>query len=208
MPPRSSPSVPDPPRLTTPSGRGLGGVVRSVAVALGFGLGCVAVGAGCSAGGGRRAESAGSATEEVSAGAQDFQLDDVNGRRFQLSEHRGRSVVVMDFWATWCDPCKVELPRLAEIYQRFRDRGLVMVGISVDGPESIAQVRGDVRQLRIPFPVLLDQESRVVALYNPRRSAPYTVVIDRAGRIVHRHEGYTPGDEVGLAREIELALGE
>lgn len=185
MPPRSSRLAPDA-RL-----RG------SVAVVLALGATV-----GCGAGGGRPAQT------EASAAAQDFQLDDVNGRRFQLSEHRGRSVVVMDFWATWCDPCKVELPRLAEIYERLRARGLLMVGISVDGPESIAQVRGDVRQLRIPFPVLLDQESRVVAMYNPRRSAPYTVVIDRAGRIIHRHEGYTPGDEVGLAREIELALGE
>jgi peroxiredoxin len=143
----------------------------------------------------------------VPGGAQDFQLDDVSGHRFQLSDHLGRSVVVLDFWATWCDPCKVELPRLAELHEKYRGRGLVMVGIAVDGPESIAQVRGEVRQMRIPFPVLLDQESRVVAMYNPRRSAPYVVVIDRAGRIAHQHEGYTPGDEVGLAREIELALG-
>lgn len=139
--------------------------------------------------------------------AQDFELDDITGQPFRLSQHHGRSVVVLDFWATWCDPCKIELPRLAEIYEKYKGRGLTIAAISVDGPESVAQVRGVARQLRLPFPVLLDQESRVVALYNPRRSAPYTVVIDRGGRVVRQHEGYTPGDENGLAREIEGLLG-
>jgi peroxiredoxin len=139
--------------------------------------------------------------------AQDFELDDIAGKSFRLSALQGKSVVVLDFWATWCDPCKIELPRLAEIYEKYRTRGLTIAAISVDGPESVAQVRGVARQLRLPFPVLLDQESRVVALYNPRRSAPYTVIIDKAGRVVGQHEGYTPGDENGLAREIEGLLG-
>lgn len=139
--------------------------------------------------------------------AQDFEIDDIAGKPFRLSALQGKSVVVLDFWATWCDPCKIELPRLAEIYEKYRARGLTIAAISVDGPESVAQVRGVAHQLRLPFPVLLDQESRVVALYNPRRSAPYTVIIDRAGRVVGQHEGYTPGDENGLAREIEGLLG-
>ena len=178
------------------------GAMRALAFCAVFALISVT---GCGAG---VARAPNTALASESGSAPDFQLDDVGGDRFVLSEHLGKSVVVLDFWATWCDPCKVELPRLAELHEKFRARGLVMVGIAVDGPETIAQVRGEVRQLRIPFRVLLDQESRVVAMYNPRRSAPYVVVIDRGGRIVHRHEGYTPGDEVGLAREIELALAE
>ncbi len=145
---------------------------------------------------------------QAGALAQDFQLDDVRGGRFQLSEHRGKDVVLLDFWATWCDPCKVELPHLVEIYEKYRGRGLVVAGVSIDGPESIAQVRGDVQQLRITFPVLLDQETRVVAAYNPRRNAPYSVLINRLGRVVSEHEGYTPGDETILAREIERELGQ
>jgi len=145
---------------------------------------------------------------QAGALAPDFQLDDVRGGRFQLSDHRGKDVVLLDFWATWCDPCKLEIPHLAEIYEKYRGRGLVVAGISIDGPESIAQVRGDVQQLRIPFPVLLDQETRVVAIYNPRRNAPYSVLIDRSGRVVSQHEGYSPGDETILAREIERELGQ
>ena len=139
--------------------------------------------------------------------APDFLLDAVDGGRFRLADHRGKSVVVLDFWATWCDPCKLELPHLVALYETHRDRGLVVAAISIDGPESVARVRGEARQLGLPFPVLLDQESRVVALYNPRRSAPFTTVIGRAGHIVNGHEGYTPGDEATLAREIEIELG-
>jgi peroxiredoxin len=165
-------------------------------------------------GGSRGAENPGALVPATAGGgagfqgmAQDFQLDDIAGRPFRLSDYHGKSVVVLDFWATWCDPCKVELPRLAEIYERLRGRGLTIAAISIDGPESVAQVRGVARQLRLPFPVLLDQESRVVALYNPRYSAPYAVIIDRDGRVVRQHEGYTPGDENGLARELEGLLG-
>src|SRR5262249_42252193 len=133
--------------------------------------------------------------ESEGALAPDFQLDDVQGGIFLLSSHRGRSVVLLDFWATWCDPCKVEIPHLARLYDKYKEHGLVIVAISIDGPESIAQVRGDARNMGIPFPVLLDQETRVVAMYNPRRTAPYSVLIGRTGRVARRHEGYTPGDE-------------
>jgi peroxiredoxin len=185
--------------------------VGAAAVALAVGL---ALPAGGCRGGPRGAENPAGLVPATAAGgtgfqglAQDFQLDDIAGRPFRLSDYHGKSVVVLDFWATWCDPCKVELPRLAEIYERLGGRGLTIAAISIDGPESVAQVRGVARQLRLPFPVLLDQESRVVALYNPRYSAPYAVIIDRDGRVVRQHEGYTPGDENGLAREIEGLLG-
>lgn len=138
--------------------------------------------------------------------AYDFTLDDVKGSRFQLSEHLGKEVVLLDFWATWCDPCKAEIPHLVKMYDERKSKGLLVVAISIDGPESLAQVRGDVEQLRMPFPVLLDQESRVVAQYNPRRTAPYTVLIDRSGKIVKVHEAYVAGDEVALAREVDEAL--
>ncbi len=139
--------------------------------------------------------------------ASDFALDTLDGARFQLSEHLGKEVVVIAFWATWCEPCKAEMPHLAALHRKYRDKGLLVLGVSIDGPESLAQVRGDVAQGRVPYPVLLDAESRVVASYNPRRSAPFSVVIDRKGRIVHQHDGYTAGDEVALEREIVAELG-
>lgn len=173
---------------------------RALALAstLALALPLVACGGASSTGSGASAPSRGT--------AYDFALDDIKGQRFQLSEHLGKEVILLDFWATWCDPCKAEIPHLARIYQDNKDKGLLVLGISIDGPESLAQVRGDVEQLRIPFPVLLDTESRVVAQYNPRRSAPFSVLIDRKGNIVSVHDAYVAGDEVTIAKEIEAEL--
>jgi peroxiredoxin len=150
--------------------------------------------------------SAPAASSGSGATATDFALDDLAGNRFQLSDHLGKEVVLLDFWATWCDPCKAEMPQLVEMYKKHKDKGLLVVAVSIDGPESLAQVRGDAAQLGIPFPVVLDAESRVVASYNPRRSAPYSVLIDRKGHVVKQHDGYTAGDEVALEREVEAEL--
>lgn len=156
--------------------------------------------------GGGAAQGSGAASPGGGATATDFALDDIKGGRFQLSDHLGKEVIVLDFWATWCDPCKTEMPHLVELYEKYKSKGLLVVGVSIDGPESLAQVKGDAAQLGITFPVLLDTESRVVASYNPRRSAPYSVVIDKQGHVVKQHDGYTAGDELTLAKEVEAEL--
>jgi len=155
---------------------------------------------------GQSAVSGEGAKSATGATAVDFALDDIEGNRFRLSDHLGKKVIVLDFWATWCDPCKASMPHLIELYEKHKDSGLLVVGVSIDGPESIAQVKKDVAQMGMTFPVVLDTESRVVANYNPRRSAPYSVVIDKEGHVVKRHDGYTAGDEIELARVVEAEL--
>ncbi len=138
-------------------------------------------------------------------GAPDFELYDLQGRALRLSEHRGR-VVLIDFWATYCEPCLHAMPHLAELYERYRDEGFVVLGVSIDGPESIAQVRTETSRLQVPFPVLLDESSEVVSLYNPKTSAPYSVLVDRDGRILRRTEGYTQTRDGELEAQIQAAL--
>lgn len=155
---------------------------------------------------GQGAVSGEGARSATGATAVDFALDDIEGNRFRLSDHLGQKVIVLDFWATWCDPCKASMPHLIELYEKHKDDGLLVVGVSIDGPESIAQVKKDVAQMGMTFPVVLDTESRVVANYNPRRSAPYSVVIDKNGHVVKRHDGYTAGDEIEMARVVEAEI--
>lgn len=166
-----------------------------LAMALGLLTAC-----GASSAGGQGAVSASQAS------APDFALDDIEGNRFRLSDHLGKGVIVLDFWATWCDPCRASMPHLIELYEAHKDEGLLVVGISIDGPESIAQVKRDVAQMGMSFPVVLDTESRVVANYNPRRSAPYSVIIDKSGHVVKRHDGYTAGDEIEMAKAVRAEL--
>ena len=143
--------------------------------------------------------------ELVSAPA-DFELDTLDGGSVRLSDYLGHKVVLIDFWATYCDPCLTAMPHLDELYRKYRDQGFVVLGVSIDGPDSVAQVKTEVAKMGISFPILLDQETRVVSLYNPRTSAPYSVLIGRDGRVLSKKEGYTTGDATALERDIRAAL--
>lgn len=138
----------------------------------------------------------------------DFELDSLTGGTVRLGDLVGEQVVLLDFWATYCDPCLSSMPHLQDLYERYAARGFTVLGISIDGPESIANVRSTVARLGVKFPILLDDESRVVAQYNPRTSAPFSVLIGRDGRILVQQEGFTTGNEQALDAAIAQALGD
>ena len=129
----------------------------------------------------------------TSGSAPDFSLQDLDGNEFTLSEHVGRRVVLLNFWATWCDPCLVEMPHLDRMSRDYGDAGLQVVCIAIDGPDTVADVRSEIRRHDYSFTVLLDTETEVKSLYNPRGDAPFSVLIDRSGSIVWSREGYRPG---------------
>jgi peroxiredoxin len=136
-----------------------------------------------------------------SAAAPDFTGRDVAGNTFRLSDQRGK-VVLLDFWSTVCEPCKAEFPHLNAMYGADRAKGLLVVGVAMDGPETVADVTSFVKRFELAFPVVTDEDSRIASLYNPKKS----VLIDRAGHIVTVREGYNPGDEKLVAADVEKAL--
>jgi len=136
----------------------------------------------------------------------DFELPRLDGGSERLSEHFGKHVVLIDFWATFCKPCLRSMPDLDALYRSRKAQGLVVLGVSIDGPGSSADVQAAVSQLGVSFPILLDQESRAVALYNPRASAPFSVLIGRDGRVLAQREGYTTGSHDALEHDIDAAL--
>src|SRR4051812_36322903 len=138
--------------------------------------------------------------------AMDFALQSTDGKTVHLSDYLGKSVVLIDFWSTTCDPCMVEMPHLVDLYKANKDRGFVVLAISLDGPESLAEVNRVVHDKEMIFPVLLDQETTVVARYNPKKEMPFSVLIDKNGTIVLKRPGYQPGDEKTLGAEVEKAL--
>src|SRR5437588_4671618 len=146
------------------------------------------------------------ARDETRVSPPDFELSTVDGKSERLSQHLGREVVLLDFWATFCEPCLAGMPHLDALYREHQKEGFVVLGIAIDGPESIAQVKTAVSKLGVSFPILLDQETRVVALYNPKTSAPYSVLIGRDGRILKKQEGYTTGDANAVDRDVLAAL--
>ncbi len=145
-------------------------------------------------------------SQKVGTLATDVSATDMDGKTVRLSSYLGKNVVLLNFWATWCDPCKAEMPHLRRLYDENKDKGFVLVGISMDGPETVQGVRDVVKSYNLAYPIWLDQDSSIASVYNPRKSPPLSVLIDKAGKVVKVHEGYNAGDEDVLRAEVEAAL--
>ncbi len=150
-------------------------------------------------------ESTGSAKTSENSGFS-INLEKVDGGTFSFEDIRGKKHLVAAFWATWCEPCKQELKKLAEIYPDFSD-SVEFVGISTDTEELIDKVNEFAVEAALPFPVLVDPSGNTVGSIIPGGdSVPYMVVVDKDGTVVSRHSGYTPGDEAALRKELEELL--
>jgi peroxiredoxin len=138
--------------------------------------------------------------------APDFQVDLLEGGKFRLSEHYGKDVVIIDFWTTFCQPCIGALRELEAIYEKRKGDGLVVLGVSMDPPDTASAVGPFVRSHKLSFPVAHDVQSRIIDLYNKKSAMPYSVIIGRDGRILKIRESFQPGDEAAMEKDIDLAL--
>ena len=113
-------------------------------------------------------------------------LKDLRGRALRLSDYKGK-VVVLNFWATWCPPCRAEMPDLIRMQREYRSQGLQVVGITYP-PEEIAEVRQFVRKLGVNYPIALGT-IETKSLFDETETLPLTIVIDREGKVRQRIEG-------------------
>jgi len=126
------------------------------------------------------------AQAERGAVAPDFALPGLDGAAFRLSDYRGK-VVLLNFWATWCPPCRAEMPSMEKLYQVYRDRGLVILAVSGDrGGKAV--VESFVQERGVTFPILLDPANEVFAQYGVR-GLPTSYLLDRQGRVVSAEAG-------------------
>lgn len=129
----------------------------------------------------------------------------LDGASFDLGEQLGQDVIILDFWATWCGPCREALPTLSEVAGAYQDRGVKL--FAVDLGESTADVKTYLDQSGLPLTVVMDDDGSVAAAYGAE-AIPQTVIIDRQGTVRYVHVGVSPGLRERLSRELDVLIAE
>lgn len=130
-------------------------------------------------------------------------IKDMNGKEVNLAAYKGK-VILLDFWATWCGPCKIEIPAFVELQDRYRDQGLVVLGFSVDDP--IDKLKPFAQQFKMNYPVLVGRDREDVQdAYGPIWGIPTTFLIGRNGKICKKHMGLATKEQ--FEKEIKALLG-
>jgi peroxiredoxin len=136
--------------------------------------------------------------------APNFTLKSNSGKNLRLSEQRG-DVVLINFWASWCGPCRQEMPELEAIYKKYQSLGFTIYGINIDKErESADKV---LNSEKLTFPILFDTENTISELYQVD-AMPSTVIVDRSGTVRFLHRGYKPGYEDEYIKQIKSLLME
>ena len=136
--------------------------------------------------------------------APDFTLKSLEGTNLRLEEYRGQ-VVLINFWASWCGPCRQEMPLLDRLHHRYEDTGFAVLGVNVEGEVEPAQKIVD--KTKVTFPVLIDEQQKVSEMYS-LEAMPSTVVVDRDGVVRYIHRGYKPGDEAKYVEVVKQLIRE
>lgn len=134
----------------------------------------------------------------------DFTVKDINGNDVALNTHKGK-VVLLDFWATWCPPCRKEIPGFVELYNTYKSKGLVILGVSMDDTPS--DVKKFARNLKMNYPILMGHEREdLQKAFAPMPGFPTSFVIGRDGKICSRHTGFVAKEQ--FERRIKALLVE
>jgi peroxiredoxin len=136
--------------------------------------------------------------------APDFTLAARDGGKVNLADLKGQ-VVMINFWATWCGPCRQEMPLLAQLHAKYEPLGFTMLGVNVE-PDSAAAVAW-LKGVPVTFPILFDTDSAVAGRFGVE-GMPSTVLVDRNGQVRYVHRGYKPGDEAKYADMIRSLVKE
>jgi len=141
----------------------------------------------------------------ITAQVVDFELKDLKNNIRNYSELKGEKLTLIDFWATWCKPCKKAIPELNSIYNAYKEKGVEIIGVNCDGPRSISKVIPLSRSLNIQYPVLIDIDT---ALKNELNifQFPTLIMVNPSGEIIWIHEGFVSGDAAVIRKELDKQL--
>ncbi len=141
---------------------------------------------------------------EVFGPAPDFTLKSHSGKNLRLKEYKGQ-VVLLNFWASWCGPCREEMPLLEDLHKKYERLGFTVLAINVD--EDSNKGLSLLKEVPVSFPVVFDPESKITELFNVE-AMPTTYLLDRDGNMRYLHRGYQPGYEVAYETQIKTLVRE
>jgi peroxiredoxin len=139
--------------------------------------------------------------------APDFTIRDIWGKTVDGAELYAHGVVMVDFWATWCVPCRPELKALAKIHKKYKNSGLTILTISEDGVEETAAVKQFVRTEKMPFVVIVDRNKQLMKLFHAS-AVPTLFLLEKGGKIRATHIGFLSGDEKKIEKEVASLIEE
>ena len=142
--------------------------------------------------------------QSVEGAAPDFTLKSNQGKNIRLQDLRGE-VILLNFWASWCGPCRQEMPLMNDIYEEYKDLGFTILAVNVD--EDSADADRFLKAVPVDFPVLYDSDSKISEMYQVD-AMPTTVLIDRDGNKRFHHRGYKAGYEVEYSKQVKALVRE
>jgi thiol-disulfide isomerase/thioredoxin len=135
-----------------------------------------------------------------------FRLRDLDNAWKEYSDLKGSQLTVIDFWATWCQPCVRSIPLLSEMEKNYRDRGVNFIGVSIDGPRNQSKIKPFIQSMGVEYPIIRDLDSELMSDLGVT-AVPTLLIYDAEGELLFFHEGFRPGDEFIIRDHLDAHLG-
>ncbi len=136
----------------------------------------------------------------------DFDLQDLDGNSVKLSQMLAKGPVMVQFWATWCVPCKEEMKGLNDLWMKYKDSGFGYLALSIDDEKTLSKVKPFIQTKGYTFTVLFDTDKNVFKSYGGQ-DPPFSVLISKTGDVIKTYSGFLPGDDIKVEADIKNALG-
>lgn len=134
-----------------------------------------------------------------------FRLKDVSNQWQEYDDLKGRQLTVIDFWATWCQPCIMSIPHLNELALDYTEKGVSFIGVSVDGPRNQSKIAPFTKSMGVSYPILRDMNSELMGDLGVT-AVPTLLIYNAEGELLYTHEGFRPGDEASIRETISSLL--
>ena len=136
-----------------------------------------------------------------------FRLRDLDNHWKEYNELKGTRLTVVDFWATWCQPCVKSIPLLSDMAEELEDQGVRFIGVSIDGPRNQSKIKPFVHSMGVSYPIIRDVNSELM-LELGVTAVPTLMIYDAEGELLYFHEGFRPGDEETIREHIDKQLSD